>query len=106
MSDYTQIVDLAREAEPPVNGILSRKLFDDDHIKAVVFGFAPGEELSEHTASMPAILHFLDGEATVTLGDDTVEARRNTWIHMPAHLPHSISARTPVTLLLLLLKSD
>jgi len=29
----------------------------------VVFGFAQGEELSEHTASMPAVLHFLQGEA-------------------------------------------
>ncbi len=105
MSDYTHIIDLAGEAEPPDNGILSRKLFDDDHVKAIVFGFAQGEELSEHTASLPAILHFLEGEATVTLGDDTVEARPNTWIHMPAHLKHSISAATPVSLLLLLLKS-
>ncbi len=105
MSDYTHIVDLAKEAEPPDKGILSRKLFDDDHVKAIIFGFAQGEELSEHTASLPAILHFLEGEATVTLGDDTVEARRDTWIHMPAHLKHSINATTPVTLLLLLLKS-
>lgn len=105
MNDYTHIVDLAREAEPPDDGILSRTLFDDDHVKAIIFGFAPGEELSEHTASMPAILHFLEGEATVTLGDDRVNARRGTWIHMPARLQHSISATTPVTLLLLLLKS-
>ncbi len=41
---------------------------------SVLFGFAQGEELSEHTASMPAVLHFLQGEAKLTLGDDTVEA--------------------------------
>jgi quercetin dioxygenase-like cupin family protein len=39
-------------------------LYNDDRLKAVAFGFAQGEELSEHTASMPAILHFLLREAT------------------------------------------
>ena len=68
---YTHISDLAKEAQPPEKGILSRTLFNDDRLKAVIFGFAQGEELSEHTASMPAILHFLQGEAKLTLGDDT-----------------------------------
>jgi quercetin dioxygenase-like cupin family protein len=58
-SSYTHFLDVATEAQPPENGILSRTIYSDDRIKAVVFGFAAGEELSEHTASMPAILHFL-----------------------------------------------
>ena len=74
------------------------------HAKAVAFGFAEGEELSEHTASMPAIVHFLEGEATLTLGEDTVAAQHGTWIHMPANLKHSVLAKTPVVMLLLLLK--
>jgi len=45
----------------PGKGILSRTLFNDDRLKVVGFGFAQGEELSEHTASMPAILLFLQG---------------------------------------------
>lgn len=35
---YTHILDLAKEAEPPADGILSRTVFQDDQIKAVVFG--------------------------------------------------------------------
>ncbi len=101
---FTQFLDLAKEVEPPKNGILTRTLFNDDHVKAVIFGFAQGEELSEHTASMPAILHFIQGEATLTLGDETVEAQPGTWIHMPANLKHSVQTKTPVTMLLLLLK--
>ena len=53
MTDYTLLVDLAKEVQPPDKGILSRTLFNDDRLKAVIFGFAQGEELSEHTASMP-----------------------------------------------------
>jgi quercetin dioxygenase-like cupin family protein len=101
---YTHISDLAKEAQPPDKGILSRTLYNDDRLKAVLFGFAQGEELSEHTASMLAVLHFLQGEGRLTLGDDTLEARPGTWVHMPKGLRHSIQANTPVVMLLLLLK--
>lgn len=106
MTPYTHINDLAQEAQPPEKGILSRTLFNDDRVKAVIFGFAQGEELSEHTASMPAILHFLQGEATVTLGDDKHDAKAGTWVHMPTGQRHSIQARTPVVMLLLLMKES
>ena len=101
---YTHFSDLAKEAQPPDKGTLSRTLFTDDRLKVVLFGFAQGEELSEHTASMPACLHFLQGEAKLTLGDDTVEATPGTWVHMATGLRHSIQAQTPVVMLLLLLK--
>lgn len=102
--NYTHIIDLAKEVEPPDDGILTRTLFNDDDVKAVMFGFGQGQELSEHTASMPAILHFISGEASLTLGDDTVEAQPGTWVHMPANLKHSVQTKTPVIMLLLLLK--
>jgi len=101
---YTHFSDLAKEVQPPDKGILSRTLFSDDRLKAVLFGFAQGEELSEHTASVPAVLHFLQGEAAMTLGDDRHEAKPGTWVHMPKGLRHSIQAKTPVAMLLLLLK--
>jgi quercetin dioxygenase-like cupin family protein len=104
MTTYTHISDLAKEAQPPEKGIRSRTIFNDEKVKAVNFGFGQGEELSEHTASMPAILHFLQGEAKLTLGDDTLEAKPGTWVHMPTGQRHSIQAKTPAVMLLLLLK--
>jgi quercetin dioxygenase-like cupin family protein len=103
-TSYTHFSDLTQETQPPDKGILSRTLFNDDRLKVVLFGFAAGEELSEHTASMPAVLHFLRGEASLTLGDDALEAKPGTWSHMPAGMRHSIRAKTPVVMLLLLLK--
>ena len=101
---YTHITDLAKEVEPPEDGVLTRTLFNDEDVKAVIFGFGLGEELSEHTASMPAILHFISGEATLTLGDETVEGQPGTWIHMEPNLKHSVKTKTQVVMLLLLLK--
>jgi hypothetical protein len=71
MTAYAHILDLAKEAEPPADGILSKTIYQDDQIKAVVFGFGQGQELSEHTAAKPAMLIFVKGEATVGLGDDS-----------------------------------
>ncbi|ABY33578.1 MAG TPA: cupin domain-containing protein [Chloroflexus aurantiacus] len=88
----------------PDDSTISRTIYQDDQIKAVLFGFAAGQELSEHTAATPAIMHFVQGEARVTLGQEVVEAKPGTWVHMPAHLPHSIQAHTPVIMLLLLLR--
>jgi len=102
--NYTFIADLAREVEIPSHGILTRTLHQDERLKVVLFGFDAGQELSEHTASTPAVLHFLQGEARLTLGTDSMDARPGTWVHMPARLPHSVNARTPVVMLLLLLK--
>ena len=55
---YTHFSDLAKVTPTTDQGILSRTLFNDDRLKVVLFGFAQGEELSEHTASMPAVLPF------------------------------------------------
>lgn len=103
--DATTFDNLAARVEIPADGTISTTIYQDDHLKVVLFGFAAGQELSEHTASMAAVLHFVQGEAHVTLGEHAMEAQANTWIHMPPRLPHSITAKTPVVMLLLLLKS-
>lgn len=101
---YTHFDDLAPLlTEIPPDSIISRTIYQDDQTKAVLFGFAPGQELSEHTASRPAVLHFLEGEAHVRLGETALEAQVGTWVHMPPLLPHSIQAKTRLVLLLLLL---
>lgn len=102
--DTLYIPDLSDFSAVPEAGILSRTVTDTDEARVVYFGFAAGEKLSEHTASMPAILHMISGEARLTLGEDEHEAGPGAWTYMPANLPHSITAHTPVVLLLILLK--
>ncbi|MGD8815508.1 MAG: cupin domain-containing protein [Anaerolineales bacterium] len=92
--------------ELPKDSILSRSVFSDDRIQVILFSFTTGQELSEHTATRPAILHFLEGEADVTLGLDRKQAHAGTWIHMPANLVHSVHAKTDLRMLLILLASN
>ena len=58
LSDAYTFADLADEIEPPTDGTLSRTVFNDERLKVILFGFSAGQELSEHTASSPAIMHF------------------------------------------------
>ena len=103
--DYKYIDDIVGSIEIPEDGTLSRTVYADKRVKAVIFGFDTGQELSEHTASMPAIIHILKGEAQITLGGDEHSAKAGTWVHMPANLNHSIHANTPTIMLLLMLKN-
>jgi quercetin dioxygenase-like cupin family protein len=105
MSDaFTFLADLAREVELPHDGTFSRTLLNDDRVKIVLFGFSAGQELSEHTATMPAVLQFVSGEAAVKLGTDWHDARPGSFVHMPAGLPHAIRTKAPTVMLLILVK--
>jgi quercetin dioxygenase-like cupin family protein len=88
----------------PEDSIVSRTIHNDEQIKIILFGFAPNQELSEHTASMPAIIEILYGEFQIQLGEDLIEAEAGAWIHMPANLTHSLVAKSKAKMLLTLLK--
>ncbi|TVR90557.1 MAG: cupin [Trueperaceae bacterium] len=88
----------------PEQSIVSRQVVNDELVKVTLFGFAAGQELSEHTASKPAILQVVSGEGTFGLGAEVMEVGPGSWTHMAPHLPHTVTARTPLVLLLTMLK--
>jgi len=102
---YVYVRDLRQQAKVPENGILSQTLHNDDRTKVILFGFAPRQELSAHTAPFPAILTFLKGEALLKLGDDELQAAEGTFVHMRSYLEHGIKARSEVVMLLTMIKN-
>ena len=98
---YTFLADISTQLpEIPPDSIISQTFYKDEHLRAILFGFAPGQELSEHTASKPATLYFLQGEARLTLGEEEMRAQPGAWVHMTPNLPHSVHAETAVLMLL------
>src|SRR6185436_13184795 len=102
---YVYARDLREQAKTPENGILSQTLHGDDRSKIILFGFAPGQELSAHTAPFPATLLFLRGEALLRLGSEEQQAGEGTFVHMPANLEHGIRAQSEVVMLLTMVKN-
>ncbi|MBI3957965.1 MAG: cupin domain-containing protein [Chloroflexi bacterium] len=102
---YVAIADLrALLSAIGPESIVSRTIFNEAAGRAILFGFAPGQELSEHTAAMAAILHILEGHATLTLGGDAMEAAPGALVYMTPNLPHSVYAHDQVVMLLTMLK--
>ncbi|MDC5805579.1 cupin domain-containing protein [Vibrio europaeus] len=104
MFEYTYYENLADTVDIPKAGITSRPVFKSDRLRAVIFGFAQDEEMSEHTAAVPAIAQIIEGECTFTLENEAKEMKAGAWVLMDAHLPHSIVALTPLKLMLYLLR--
>jgi quercetin dioxygenase-like cupin family protein len=102
-SPYTLYPDLAAEAPLPPRGILSQTLSDEDGIEFILFAFAAGEQLSEHTSARPAIIHVLSGEGDLTADDERCAAVPGTWLRMAANVRHSLFARTPMVMALYML---
>ena len=102
---YSSTQSIFSEIQVPQKGILSHTLYNDEQVKIVLFGFAAGEELTSHTAPMPAIIQILNGEVTLILGSDICEAGPGCLVHMAPQLTHGIVAKTPATVLLTLLKA-
>ena len=102
---YRYLANLADQltAIPP-DTIVSRTLFADGQARAILFGFAPGQELSEHTSAKRAMLYFVAGTADLTLGGDPMQAQAGTFVDMQPNLAHSIKATTEVVMLLLMLE--
>lgn len=100
---YLYFQNMLTEVEIPKGGIISRTLNSDDNTRVVVFGFDTGQELTEHTSTMPAVIQILQGEGTLTLGPDTKEAQAGTFALMEPNLPHSIVAKTPLIMLLVMM---
>ncbi len=98
------LTDLIKAIQP--DSIVSRTFFKDGQLKAILFGFDAGQELSEHTASQAAIIQIVQGDAVVTLGEDRYELSTGSWIHMPPRLKHSIQATTPLLMLLTMIGAD
>lgn len=86
--------------------IVSRTFYKDDHLKAILFGFDAGQELSEHTSSYRAIIQIVRGEASIAAGEDRHELTVGSWLVMEPRLKHSVYARTQLWMLLLIIEVD
>lgn len=97
-----KVIRIPQEEGFVPGGIGSKTLHREMNHKSVLFSFDVGQQLSEHTATVHASMHFLEGEAEVTLGDEKVAATPGTLVFMKPGLVHAISAKTKVLMLLTL----
>ena len=106
MNDFLHIPnlnELVTALQP--DSILSRTIYNDNGVKIILFAFAQGQALTEHTSAFKAYLHVIHGQADISIQDFSGAASPGAWFYIPAEIPHSISARSEMHMLLYLIKS-
>jgi quercetin dioxygenase-like cupin family protein len=99
-----KVLSLATETQFAPNGIVSRTLLRTPNSRAVLFGFAEGQELTEHTSTQHALIQILSGECEFSLAGKPHQLKSGDVLYMPPNLPHAVKAKTQFSMLLTLSK--
>lgn len=105
-AEREQILSLAEETKFAENGIVSRTLLQTPNGRVVLFGFAEGQEMSEHTSTSYAMVQMLTGECEFCLAGKPHRVKAGDVIYMPPNLPHALKAITQFSLILTLFKAE
>jgi len=103
-ADREQIVSLPDETHYAANGIVSRTVLRTGNSRVVLFGFAEGQELTEHTSTQHAVIHLLSGECEFNLAGKPHPMKTGDLLYMPPNLRHAVKATTQFSMLLTLSK--
>jgi quercetin dioxygenase-like cupin family protein len=102
--DREKIISLAQETQFAPNGIVSRTLLRAPNGRVVLFGFAEGQELTEHTSTQQALIQILSGECEFFLSGKPHLMKAGDLLYMPPNLPHAVKATKQFSMLLTLMK--
>ena len=98
-----RILSLAQETQFAANGIVSRTLLNTPAARVVLFGFAAGQELTEHASTRRALIQILSGQCEFSLEGQSRTMKTGDLLHMPPNTRHAVKATEPFSMLLTLL---
>jgi len=84
--------------------IVSKEIIKKETGTVTLFAFDKGQGLSEHTAPFDAMVYVMDGLAEVFISKNPFMVKEGEMIIMPANEPHSLQAKEPFKMLLVLVK--
>jgi len=103
MPAMTTIPNLGSLVEVQEESTVSRTVLKNDGARIVLFGFAAGQVLTEHTAAMPVLLLAVEGELLITADGRTDTLVPGDIIHFDTRLPHAVEAVTDAKLALIMI---
>jgi len=101
-----KVISLHEETRYAPNGIVSRTLMRTANSRVVLFGFAEGQELTEHTSTQHALIQILSGECEFSLAGKARMMKSGDLLYMPPNLAHAVKATTQFSMLLTLSKPE
>ena len=80
----------AIEAEKKGKGFSGKVFASDSSIKIVQMTIEPGGQVPSHSTPVDVIFHVLEGEAEITVGDESIAVIPGYILDSPAEVPHGI----------------
>ncbi|MCK6479365.1 MAG: cupin domain-containing protein [Planctomycetaceae bacterium] len=98
-------VPLASLVAFQAGSVVSRTLVKKEKGTVTLFAFDAGQGLSEHTAPFDALVHVLDGRASVVLAGKAHALGAGEAILLPAGVPHALMAVERFRMLLTMIRA-
>jgi quercetin dioxygenase-like cupin family protein len=102
----SEILNMAALVDYQAGSIVSRQLVKEKGGNITIFAFDKGQELSEHTTPYDALVHILDGEATIIISGKSFLLSTGEGILMPSNIPHAVKAVARFKMLLTMIHDD
>ncbi len=100
----SEAIHLINSIQYNPGAVVSKTLSKQPHGTITLFAFDQGQELSEHSAPFDAMVHVLDGEVELIIGGQSLIAKTNEFVIMPANIPHAVKAKSQFKMLLTMIK--
>jgi quercetin dioxygenase-like cupin family protein len=75
-------------------------------VGVTALAFGKGEGVGPHAAKGDALIYIHHGIATVKIGDKEMEATKGQLVVMPANIPHQVTAKEDMKMLLVVVKEE
>ncbi len=90
--DEAQSLKLADALQTSPSGIVSRTLLQSPDLRAILFTFAEGQELTSHTSRRRALVQILDGACDFFFAGKWQRLEAGSFLHLPPGHPHAVRA--------------
>lgn len=100
-SDRDGLAPLHIAGDRVAHGIVSQALLTAPGLRATLFRFAAGQELSEHTSPARVLVQAIDGECEFSVRGTPHLLKPGAMLHLPPSAPHAVKAVTDLTLLVI-----
>lgn len=91
-ADEAQALKLTDATQVSPAGIVSRTLLQTAEVRAVLFTFADGQELTSHTSRRRALVQVVDGACDFLFAGKWQRLEVGSFLHLPPHHPHAVRA--------------
>ena len=100
-----QVLSLAKMATYQDGAVVSRQITKAEAGNVTLFAFDAGQELSEHTAPFDALAQVLEGQAEISIAEQSFRVGAGQAIILPAGQPHAVKATQRFKMLLTMIRA-